>query len=67
VQKISSPPGFDPRTVQPVASRHTISQKAYLYPGKQFLRKQQLFKKLQKFDIYYVKPVQINIKRCDAY
>jgi hypothetical protein len=23
VQKISSPPGFDPRTVQPVASRYT--------------------------------------------
>jgi len=23
VQKISSPPGFDPQTVQPVASRYT--------------------------------------------
>jgi len=23
VRKISSPPGFDPRTVQPVASRYT--------------------------------------------
>jgi hypothetical protein len=24
VQKISPPPGFDPRTVQPVASRYTV-------------------------------------------
>jgi hypothetical protein len=25
VRKISTPPGFDPRTVQPVASRYTVA------------------------------------------
>ena len=29
VQKISSPPGFDPRTVQPVESRYPVSRIAY--------------------------------------
>jgi hypothetical protein len=43
VRKISPPPGFDPRTVQPVASRYTDEvtgpRVTYKHDGKRFLTK----------------------------
>ena len=39
VRKISPPPGFDPRTVQPVAIRYTD----WAFPGPQYLLEQGRF------------------------
>ena len=55
VWKISPPPGFDPRTVQPVASRYTD-----WYTGE----KSYFFKVLclKTSDMYYVKPQSVRHK-----
>jgi hypothetical protein len=43
VRKISPPPGFDPRTVQPVASRYNLPR----YPAHSFSYGTRKFNKLQ--------------------